>query len=73
MSISWSTIAADDASVFVFTDFFTDAFTNVFIYVDELRAKNDLIKSLISLKSVRNPAILQTSDNVDPKNLLKEI
>ena len=81
MSISWSTIAAADASVFVFTDVFADAFTNVFIYVeskinflfDELRVKNDLIKSLISLKSVRNPVILQTSDTVDPKNLLKEI
>ena len=81
MSISWSTIAAADASVFVFTDVFADAFTNVFIYVeskinflfDELRVKNDLIKSLISLKSVRNPVILQTSDTVDRKNLLKEI
>ena len=81
MSISWSTIAAADASVFVFTDVFADAFTNVFIYVeskinflfDELRVKNDLIKSLISLKSVRNPIILQTSDTVDRKNLLKEI
>ena len=81
MSISWSTIAAADASVFVFTDVFADAFTNVFIYVeskinfpfDELRAKNDLIKSLFSLKSVRNPVILQTSDTFDPKNLLKEI
>ena len=81
LSISWSTIAAADASVFVFTDVFADAFTNVFIYVeskinvlfDELRVKNDLIKSLISLKSVRNPVILQTSDTVDPKNLLKEI
>ena len=80
MSISWSTIAAADASVFVFTDVFADAFTNVFIYVeskinflfDELRVKNDLIKSLISLKSVRNPIILQTSDTVDRKNLLKE-
>ena len=81
MSISWSTVAAADASVFVFTDVFADAFTNVFIYVkskinflfDELRVKNDLIKSLISLKSVRNPVILQTSDTVDRKNLLKEI
>ena len=81
MSISWSTIAAADASVFVFIDVFADAFTNVFIYVeskinflfDELRVKNDLIKSLISLKSVRNPIILQTSDTVDRKNLLKEI
>ena len=81
MSISWSTIAAADASVFVFTDVFADAFTNVFIYVeskinflfDELRVKNDLIKSLISLKSVRNPIILQTSDTVNRKNLLKEI
>ena len=81
MSISWSTIAAADASVFVFTDVFADAFTNVFIYVeskinflfDELRVKNYLIKSLISLKSVRNPVILQTSDTVDRKNLLKEI
>ena len=40
---------------------------------DELRVKNDLIKSLISFKSVRNPVILQTSDTADPKNLLKEI
>ena len=38
---------------------------------DELRVKNDLIKSLISPKLTENPLTVQTSDTVDPKNSLK--
>ena len=38
---------------------------------DELRVKNDLIKSLISPKLTENPLAVQTSDTVDPKNSLK--
>ena len=38
---------------------------------DELRVKNDLIKSLISPKLTENPLTVQTSDTVDPKNSSK--
>ena len=40
---------------------------------DEIWVKNDLIKWLISSKSVQNPVSTPTSNTVNPKNLLKEI
>ena len=45
----------------------------IYLPRDELRVKNDLIKSLFSLKSVENSVVIQTSDTIYPKNSLKEI
>ena len=45
----------------------------IYFLRDELRVKNDLIKSLFSLKSAENSVVIQTSDTIYPKNPLNEM
>ena len=45
----------------------------IYFLRDELRVKNDLIKSLFSLKSAENSVVIQKSDTIYPKNPLNEM
>ena len=47
--------------------------SKIYFLRDEIRVKNNPIKSLISSKSVENPVVTQISDAVNPKNPLKEM
>ena len=47
--------------------------SKIYFLRDEIRVKNNPIKSLISSKSVENPVVTQISDTVNPKNPLKEM